>query len=184
MTLPVERRSCAASSCTCCRGGFMRIRNFGFLANRRAEQNSFRFCLRFAPSLWSSSRQTPPHPALPIHSLWQMSALRRNHASCRGASPPPNLPPSDLRLKSHPVRRNETHISSLESRSCFARATPVLCPRTCQKCSYGGAISDPPMHRPTLIPLCDQLTENLSTLTRNGQNSHTIKTGLIPIQIP
>src|SRR5438309_2383831 len=82
--------------------GFMRIRNFGFLANRpRAEL--LPLCLRLLQSSDHPAVATASPVDLPIHSLLAMSTLRRNHASCRTplrrATPPP------LSTSSQPVRR-------------------------------------------------------------------------------
>ena len=88
--------SCAVSCFTCCRVGFMRIRNFGFLANRRRST-----LFPIAPVIRSSSRR---HIIRAAHSFAvAMSALRRNHASSRTPLRRATAPP--IPASSQPVRR-------------------------------------------------------------------------------
>jgi hypothetical protein len=85
--------------------GFMRIRNFGFLANRRRAE-LLPLCLRLLQSSDHPAIATASPAALPIPSLCRCP-LWRNHASCRTpfrrATPPP------ISTSSQPVRRLNPH---------------------------------------------------------------------------
>ena len=114
--------------------GFMRIRNFGFLANRRRAE-LLPLCLRLLqPSGQPAADATSPRAA---HSLAvAMSALRRNHAELSSASPPPNSS-SDLRLISSGAPHESTSPASNLARA--SARTLVLC-LALVTMQYGGAI--------------------------------------------
>ncbi len=101
--------------------GFMRIRNFGFLANRRRAE-LLPLCLRLLqPSGQRVARATPS--ALPIHSLWRCP-LAAEPCRLSNASPPPNSS-SDLRLISAGAPHESTSPASNLARA--SARTLVLC---------------------------------------------------------
>ena len=86
--------------------GFMRIRNFGFLANRRRAE-LLPLCLRLLQSSDHPAVATAsPRAAHPL--AVAMSAVRRNHARCR--TPLRRATPAPISASSQPVRRLNPHL--------------------------------------------------------------------------
>jgi hypothetical protein len=113
--------------------GFMRIRNFGFLANRRRAE-LLPLCLRLLSPL-VSQQQTPPHPRCPIT---RCGNVRFAAEPCKlsSASPPRNSS-SDLRLLSAGAPHESTSPASNLARA--SARTLVLC-LALVTMQYGGAI--------------------------------------------
>ena len=85
--------------------GFVRIRNFGFLANRRRAR-LLPLCFAVAPAIRSASGRH--HLARAARSLTvELSAVRRNHACRRTALRSSTPPPFSA---THPVRRLNPHL--------------------------------------------------------------------------
>ena len=155
--------------------GFMRIRNFGFLANRRRAE-LLPLCFRLLqPSDQPAAGATSP--ALPIHSLWQLSALRRNHAGCRAplrrATPPP------ISASSQPVRRMNPHLQPRIS--LVLRRAHWFSVSHSSECSYGGALQT--LRLPAYDhSLCDQQLKRKRTDSKRHLANDQDR--LIQIQIP
>ncbi len=76
--------------------GFVRIRNFGFLANRQRAV-LLPLCFRLLQQSHQTAAAAPHRRQLPISLTLELSALRRNHA-CRRTRSPPRNSSSDPRL--------------------------------------------------------------------------------------
>ena len=130
--------------------GFMRIRNFGFLANRR-RASALATLFPIAPAIRSASSRRHLPSALHFHSLWQcplcggtMQVVERLSAS---ATPPP------ISASSQPVRRMNPHLQPRIS-SCFGAHTGSLsrtCQNACMVCDPDSPITPPHDHS-----LCDR----------------------------
>jgi hypothetical protein len=153
--------------------GFMRIRNFGFLANRqRAEL--LPLCLRLLQSSHRPAVATAPPAALPIPSLWRcplcggtMQVVER-----LSAAPPP------ISTSSQPVRRLNPHFQPRIS--LVLRRAHWFCVSHLSKCGMvvRFRLSDALPHA---CSLCDTLLKpKRSDATANSQ---TIRPP-IQIQIP
>ena len=156
--------------------GFMRIRNFGFLANRqRAELLPLCFRLLQQSDQPAAGTDLAGRAA---HSLaMELSALRRNHASCRTplrrATPPP------ISASSQPVRCMNPHPQPRIS--LVLRRAHWFCVSHLSECSMvvRFRLSDAPPHSPFL---CDPLLKPKRS-DHNGKLAND-QDRLIQIQIP
>ena len=89
--------------------GFVRIRHFGLLANRK-RANSSSTLFPVAPAIRSARSRRCLAGRAPHSHAAEVSSLRRNHAGCRAPLRRPTPPP--ISASSHPVRRMNPHFQS------------------------------------------------------------------------
>jgi hypothetical protein len=156
--------------------GFVRIRNFGFLANRRRAE-LLPVCFRLLQQSDQPAASTNSPAALPIHSLWQCPLCVRNHAGRR--APLGRATSSPISASSQPVRRLNPHLQPRIS--LVLRRAYWFCVSHSSQCSMvvRFRLSDAPPHDHAL---CDPLLKPKHS-DHNGKLAYD-QDRLIQIQIP